>query len=106
MVYVTGGWNSAVVIATRYLLDGPVSYPGGSEIFRARPDRPGGPPILFYDGYWVFPVGKAAGAWCYPFLVPRLRMVWNYTAGLSSVLAWACHGVTLTFICYYPSELV
>jgi hypothetical protein len=34
------------------------------EIFRTRPDRPWGPPSLLYNGYRVFPGGKAAGAWC------------------------------------------
>jgi hypothetical protein len=38
--------------------------PGGGAIFRTRPDRPWGPPSLLYDGYRVFPGGKAAGAWC------------------------------------------
>jgi hypothetical protein len=40
------------------------SNPGGGEIFRTRPDRPWGPPNLLYNGYRVFPGGKAAGAWC------------------------------------------
>jgi hypothetical protein len=35
------------------------------EIFRTRPDLPCGPPSLLYNGYQVFPEGKAAGAWCY-----------------------------------------
>jgi hypothetical protein len=38
--------------------------PGGGEIFRTRPDRRWGPPILLYNGYRVFSGGKAAGAWC------------------------------------------
>ena len=41
------------------------SNPGGGEIFRTRPDRPWGPPSLLYNGYRVFPGGKAAGAWCW-----------------------------------------
>jgi hypothetical protein len=41
------------------------SNPGGGEIFRTRPDRPWGPPSLLYNGYKVFPGGKAAGAWCW-----------------------------------------
>ena len=36
------------------------SNPGGCEIFRAYPDRPWGPPSLLYNGYRVFPGGKAA----------------------------------------------
>jgi hypothetical protein len=37
--------------------------PVGGEIFRTHPDRPWGPPSFLYNGYWVFPGGKAAGAW-------------------------------------------
>jgi len=40
--------------------------PVGGEIFRTRPDRPWGPPNLLYNGYRVFPGGKAAGAWRWP----------------------------------------
>jgi len=42
------------------------SNPGGGEIFRARPDRPWGPPSLLHSRYQVFPEGKAAGAWRWP----------------------------------------
>jgi len=37
--------------------------PVGGEIFRTRPDRPWGLPNLLYNGYRVFPAGKAVGAW-------------------------------------------
>ena len=60
------GRDSSVGIATRYRLDGPgieSRWGGGGEIFRIRPDRPWGPPSLLYNGYRVFPEGKAAGAW-------------------------------------------
>ena len=40
--------------------------PGGGEIFRTRPDRPWGPSSLLYNGYRVFPGGKAAEAWRWP----------------------------------------
>jgi hypothetical protein len=40
------------------------SNPGGGEIFRTRLDRPWGPPSLLYNGYQVFPGGKANEAWC------------------------------------------
>jgi len=43
---------------TGYGLDGPVSNPGGGEIFRTCPDRPWGPPSLVYNGYRIFPGGK------------------------------------------------
>ena len=42
------------------------SNPGGGEIFYTRPDRPWGPASLLYNGYRVFPGGKAAGAWRLP----------------------------------------
>ena len=37
--------------------------PVGGKIFRTRPDRPWGPPSPLYNGYRVFPGGKAAGVW-------------------------------------------
>ena len=40
------------------------TIPVGREVFRTRPDRPWGPPSLLYNGYRVFPGGKAARAWC------------------------------------------
>ena len=40
--------------------------PVGGEIFGTYPDRPWGPPSLLYNGYRVFPGGKAAGAWRWP----------------------------------------
>jgi hypothetical protein len=40
------------------------SIPVESEIFRTCPDRPWGPPNLLYNGYQVFPTGKAAKVWC------------------------------------------
>ena len=55
--------GSSVGIATRYGLDSPGADPGGGEIFRTRPDRPWDPPSLLYNGYQVFPGGKAAWAW-------------------------------------------
>jgi hypothetical protein len=47
-------------LATGWTVRG--SYPGGDEIFRTCPERPWGPPSLLYNGYRVFPEGKAAGA--------------------------------------------
>ena len=37
--------------------------PGGGEIFRTRSGRPWAPPSILYNGYQVFTIGKAAGAW-------------------------------------------
>ena len=45
---------------TGYGLDGPgIESRWGGEIFRTCPDRPWGPPSLLYNGYRVFPGGKA-----------------------------------------------
>jgi hypothetical protein len=59
------GRDSSVGIATRYGLDGPrIESRWGGEIFRrTRPYRPWGPPSLLFNGYRVFPGGKAARAW-------------------------------------------
>ena len=55
---------SSVGTATRYGLDGRgIASQWGGEIFRTRPDRPWGSRSLPYNGYRVFPGGKAAGAW-------------------------------------------
>jgi hypothetical protein len=40
------------------------SNPDEGEIFRTGTDRPWVQPSLLYNGYRVFPGGKAAGAWC------------------------------------------
>jgi hypothetical protein len=51
-------------IATGYGLDGPgiESRWGRDFLHTSRPAL--GPPSLLYNGYRVFPGGKAAGAWC------------------------------------------
>ena len=59
----TGDRVSVVGIATRYGLDGPGIKSRWGEIFCTRSDRPWGPPSLLYNGYHVFPGGKATGAW-------------------------------------------
>jgi hypothetical protein len=38
--------------------------PCEGEIFSTPPDRPWGPPSLLYNGYRIFPGGKAEGVWC------------------------------------------
>jgi hypothetical protein len=48
-------------LATGWTVRG--SNPGGGKIFRSRPYWPWGPPSLSYNGYRVFPGGKAAGSW-------------------------------------------
>ena len=58
------GRDSSVGTATRYGLDCRGDrIPVGGEIFRARPDRIWGPPILLCNGYRVIPGIKATGAW-------------------------------------------
>ena len=58
------GRDSSVGIVTHYGLDGPgIEYRWGGEIFRTRPDLPWGLPSLLYNGYRIFPGGKAAGVW-------------------------------------------
>ena len=59
-----GGRNSSDGIATRYGLDGPEIESQWERDFPP-PSRPAlGPTSLLYNGYQVFPGGKAAGAWC------------------------------------------
>jgi hypothetical protein len=55
--------HSVLRLAMRWMFRG--SNPGGGEIFRTSPDRPWDPPraLYTYNGYRVFPGGKAAGAW-------------------------------------------
>jgi hypothetical protein len=58
------GQDSSVGTATRYGLDGTgIKSQWGGENFRTCSDWSRGPPSLLYNGYWVFPVGKAAGMW-------------------------------------------
>jgi hypothetical protein len=63
-IFSNHGPDSSVSIPTDYGLDGPGIESRWGKIFRTHPDRPWGPPSLLYNGYWVFPGGKAAGAWC------------------------------------------
>ena len=51
-------------LATGCIIRG--SNPGGGEIFCTCPDGLWGPLSLLYNGYQVFPGGKAAGAWRWP----------------------------------------
>ena len=62
----TVGQDSSVGIATRYGLDGPEIESRWGRDF-PHPSRPAlGSPSLLYNGYRVFPGGKAAGAWRWP----------------------------------------
>jgi hypothetical protein len=58
------GPGSSVGISTGYRLDGPgIEFRRGRDF--AHTSRPS-PPSLLYNGYRVFPGGKATGAWCWP----------------------------------------
>ena len=64
ILYTTSfGLGSSVSIATDYGLDGPGIESRWGARFSAHPDPPWGPPSLLYNGYWVFPGGKATGDW-------------------------------------------
>ena len=68
--------DGAVVIATRYGLEGPEIESRWGEICRTYPDRLWGPPSPLYNGYQVFPGGKGGRGMMlttHPLLVPRLR---------------------------------
>ena len=59
--------DSSVGIVTRYGLDGPgIEIPVGGWARFSAPFQTGprDPSKLLYNGYRVFPRGKAAGAWC------------------------------------------
>jgi len=62
--------------------------PGGGEIFPTCPDRPWGPTSLLYNGYRVFPGGKAAGAWRWP-PTPHLAPMLKKEQGYTSTPPWA-----------------
>jgi hypothetical protein len=97
---IQGGFH--VYLATGWAVRG--SNPGGGEIFRIRPDRPWGLPSLLYNGYRVFPGGKADGAWCWP-PTPNWRrgqewveLYLYFPFGPS----WPVIGKTLLFSCLSP----
>ena len=65
MVSGVGGVGSSVCITSCYGLDGlGIEFRWGARFFCTCPDRPWDPPSLLYNGYRVFPGGKAAGVWC------------------------------------------
>ena len=53
--------QSALGLGTGWTVRG--SNPDVGKIYRTCADRPWSPPSLLYNGYRVFPGGKAAGAW-------------------------------------------
>jgi hypothetical protein len=58
----TGGSGPGSAVATGWTVRG--SDPGGGrDFFHIPPGLPWGPHSLLYNGYRVFPGGKASGAW-------------------------------------------
>jgi hypothetical protein len=104
-----GSRDSSVGIATIYGLDGTGIESWWVEIFRTRPDRPWGPPSPLYNGYRVFPRGKAAGAWCWPPTPIHSAKVLKYgrTIPLLALRALvACIGTTFTFLTWSQENLL
>jgi hypothetical protein len=74
VVIIIKGPGSSVGIVTGYGLDGPgieiknitKKNLGVGAIFRTRPGRPWIPLSVLYNGYRIFPGGKAVGAWFWP----------------------------------------
>jgi hypothetical protein len=64
-IYYSCGWHSIVIIATCYRLDSPGIESQWRQDFPCCQDMTQSPSILPYNGYCVFPGGKAAGAWCW-----------------------------------------
>ena len=86
------------VLATRYRLEGLASNPGVGEVFRTCPDRHWGLPSVLYNGYWVFPGGKAAGACCWTPTRSQER-VGHYVCSPSGT-QWPVIGRTLLVCCF------
>ena len=53
-------------VNTCYGLDGPGIESRWGQFFCTLPDRPWSLPSLLYNGYWLFPGVRAAGAWRWP----------------------------------------
>ena len=93
------GRDGSVGTATHCGLDGRILV--GGEIFPTRPDRPWAPPSLLYNGYRVFPGGKAAGAWRWP---PISQLSFEVEEGIEfhffspSGLFWPVLGWPLPFL--------
>ena len=90
--------GSPVGKATRYGLAGD-RVPVGGEIFRTRSDCLWGQSSLLYNGYRVFPGGKASGAWRWqPTHIYRLG--WRKSRAIALLPLWAfvvCCRMNFTF---------
>ena len=65
LYFIQRGRDSSVSIATRYGMDGPaIESRWGTRLSAPVQTDPGAHPASCDNGYWVFPGGKAAGAWC------------------------------------------
>ena len=98
------GRDSSVSKATRYGLDGlEIESRWGRDF--PHPSRPAlGSPNLLHNGYWVFPGGKAAGAWRWPpspsiaEVTERVEL-YNYsTSGPSLLFKGELYLLTLYFV--------
>jgi len=90
-------WSSGKYLAMNSSLSNILySLPTGRS--GTRPERPWGPPSFLYNGYRVFPAGKATGAWRWPPTLSspdveeRIELYLYSTSGTS----WPVIGWTLT----------
>jgi hypothetical protein len=93
------GRDSSVSIATCYRLDGPGIESRWKRDFPHCSDRPCAPTSLLYNGYRVFPEGKAAGPWRWPLTLSRAEVKEGVELYLYSPF-WAvvaCSRVNYTF---------
>jgi hypothetical protein len=95
------GPGSSVGIATDYGLDGPGIETRWGRVF-SHTSRPAlGPPSLLYNGYRVFPGGKAVGAWCWPPTRSSVEVENELYLYSPSRPLLVCYRVTFTFILFY-----
>jgi hypothetical protein len=94
---------SSVGIATRYVRDGPGSKPCGDENLHTSTPAlgPTQPPVQRVPG--LFPRGKAAGAWCSPFVPSnvevkeRVQLYLYCSSGPSRPVLWRSLPLYITF---------
>jgi len=90
-------WGQDSVVATGWTVRG--SNPVSDEIFRTRPDRSWGPPILLRNGYLVsFLAVKWPGRGVYRRLSTNAEVKERVVLYLRPWASVACYGVTFTFV--------